>query len=309
MSTTATPNGSSSIAANAAREGLICAFGAYLLWGMMPVYFKLVGNVPALEVLGHRIFWAVPFGLLIIHGRKQWGDVLAVLRQPRILVLLTVSAAFIAGNWLVYIHAVQSGNIFQASLGYYINPLVSVLAGVVLFGERLNRAQQVSVGLAALGVLVLAGAGGGFPLISLALALSFTVYGVIRKSVPVGAMPGLFVETVVLVPIAGVYLANLMASGASAFSSQAPALMGILMLAGPVTVLPLMLFALAARRLPLATLGFIQFLAPTLQFLVGVVYGEALTLPLAICFACIWTAVLVFAADAWRRRPRAIDHA
>ena len=287
------------------REGLAAALGAYLLWGILPVYFKLVSQVEALEILAHRIVWAVPFGVLIITLRGQLRDVRNALRDARTLLLLATSATFIAINWLVYIRAVLSDNIFEASLGYYINPLVSVLAGVALFGERLNRTQLVSVGLATAGVLVLATVGHGFPLISITLALSFTVYGVIRKAVPVGAMPGLFIETLVLLPVAGFYLANLLTAGSSALSAQAPATAVLLLLAGPVTVLPLLLFALAARRLPLATLGFVQFLAPTLQFLMGIAFGESLTLPFAVCFACIWSAVILFAVDAWRRRPRA----
>ncbi|MEO0422808.1 MAG: EamA family transporter RarD [Pseudomonadota bacterium] len=286
------------------REGLAAALGAYLLWGVLPVYFKLVASVDALEILAHRIVWAVPFGVLIIALRGQRRDVWDAVRNPRTLALLATSAAFIAINWLVYIRAVLSDNIFEASLGYYINPLVSVVAGVALFGERLNRTQLISVGLAAVGVMVLATVGHGFPIISITLALSFTVYGVIRKAVPVGAMPGLFVETLVLLPVAGFYLASLIGAGTSTFGPEAPGMAVLLLLAGPVTVLPLLLFALAARRLPLATLGFVQFLAPTLQFLMGLLFGETLTLPFAICFACIWSAVCLFAFDAWRRRPQ-----
>ncbi|MEM9386203.1 MAG: EamA family transporter RarD [Pseudomonadota bacterium] len=287
------------------REGLAAALCAYLMWGILPVYFKLVAKVDALEILAHRIVWAVPFGVLIISLRGQRQAVWDALRHPRTLALLATSAAFIAINWLVYIRAVLSGNIFQASLGYYINPLVSVLAGVLFFGERLNRTQVISVGLATVGVLVLATVGRGFPLISITLALTFTVYGVIRKAIPVGAMPGLFVETLVLLPVAGIYLASLVAAGTASLTPEAPGMVLLLLLAGPITVLPLLLFALAARRLPLATLGFVQFLAPTLQFLMGLLYGESLTLPFTICFACIWSAVCLFAFDAWQRRPQA----
>lgn len=292
-------------AAARGREGLLAALAAYLLWGLLPVYFKAVASVAPLEILAHRIIWAVPFGALIIGARRQFGAVFAALRSPRTLALLATSAAFIAVNWLVYIHAVQTGNIFQASLGYYINPLVSVLAGVVIFGERLNRIQIASVALAGAGVLTLATMGHGFPLISVALAISFTVYGVIRKHVVIGAMPGLFIETCLLAPIALAYVVPLLAGGGGAFGTDRPAIMALLMLAGPVTVVPLLCFALAARRLPLATLGFIQFLAPTLQFLMGLVFGEVLTLPFAVCFVCIWSAVALYATDAWLRRPRA----
>jgi chloramphenicol-sensitive protein RarD len=284
------------------REGLLAALFAYVFWGFLPVYFKLVDSVAALEILSHRILWAVPFGMLIVALRGQVEEVLRALRQPRTLGLLALAAAFIAVNWLVYIHAVVSSHIFEASLGYYINPLVYVVAGVVLFRERLTTVQIASVALAGAGVLVLAAGAGRIPLISIALAFSFTVYGVIRKYVAIGAMPGLLIETMVLSPLAAAWVINSVGAGESAFVAGGPALMALLVLAGPVTVIPLLCFALAARRLRMATLGFIQFLAPTLQFFMGVVYGERLTLPHAICFACIWTAVALFVADAWRRR-------
>ncbi len=290
--------------ARGGHEGIIAALLAYLLWGVLPVYFKLVTSVGPLEILAHRIVWAVPFGALIIAARGQFGEVSASLRSPRTLVLLAASAAFIAVNWLTYIRAVVSDNIFEASLGYYINPLVYVLAGVVLFRETLNAVQAAAVGLAALGVLVLGLSGTGFPVISLTLAFSFTAYGVIRKYVPVGAMPGLFIETLVLLPLALAWLAWIVAEGQAAFAPSRPGLAVLLVMAGPVTVLPLLCFALAARRLRLATLGFIQFLAPTLQFLMGLAYGERLTVPYAVCFLCIWTAVALFVADGWRRRRR-----
>jgi chloramphenicol-sensitive protein RarD len=288
------------------REGVIAALLAYVLWGVLPVYFKLVVDVDAREILAHRILWAVPFGLLIVALRGQVGDVTRALRRPRTLALLSLSAAFIAVNWLVYISAVVSERIFEASLGYYINPLVYVLAGVLLFNERLNRTQIASVALAAAGVLVLTLSGGTFPAISLTLAFSFTMYGVIRKYTVIGAMPGLLIETLVLFPLALAYLVFAIVDGSSAFRIEVPGMMVLLMLAGPITVLPLLFFALAARRLPLATLGFIQFLAPTMQFLMGVYYGERLTTPYLVCFACIWLAVALFAADAWRRSRQAV---
>jgi chloramphenicol-sensitive protein RarD len=287
----------------ARREGIVAAFLAYSLWGALPVYFKLVSSVEALEILAHRIVWAVPFGALIIAMRRQLPEVRAVLSAPRTALLLLVSAAFISVNWLVYIHAVLSENIFEASLGYYINPLVYVIAGVALFGERLNRIQIASVALAAAGVLVLALTGPRFPVISVTLAFSFTAYGVIRKFVVIGAMPGLFVETLFLLPIALSWLVLQYAAGDTTFGPDAPGLSALLLLAGPFTVLPLLCFALAARRLPLSMLGFIQFLAPTLQFLMGLVYGEVLTTAHLVCFSCIWAAVVLFVVDARWRRP------
>lgn len=286
------------------RDGVVAGLIAYTLWGFLPIYFKIVSQVPPAEVLLHRIVWAVPFGALIVHLRRQWPEVKRALTHRDMLLLLGTSAFLIAINWYLYIFAVQTDRVFQASLGYYINPLIYVLVGVLFFGEALRRLQAAAVILATIGVLVLTISGGQFPAIALTLAVSFTIYGVIRKRVVIGGMPGLFVETILLVPIAGVWLAWLIHSNQSAFSSNDPGTMGLLLLAGPITVIPLLCFALAARRVSLTVLGFMQFLAPTLQFCVGLYYGERLTVPHMICFACIWIAVILFSTDALRsRRP------
>lgn len=282
------------------RNGVIAALLAYTLWGFLPIYFKIVYAVPALEVLTHRIVWAVPFGALIILLRRQWPEVRQVLEKPRTVGLLALSACFIAVNWLVYVIAVQTDHIFQASLGYYINPLMYVIVGVAFLGERLRRNQTVAVLLAGAGVTVLTVSGGVFPLISLVLAVSFTIYGVIRSRVAVGGMPGLFIETLILLPLAGGYLAWITLEGSASFRSEDPAMMATLMFAGPLTVVPLLFFALAARRLRLSTIGIMQFIAPTLQFVMGVLYGERLTTAHAICFTLIWIAVILFSFDAWR---------
>ena len=285
--------------ADAARHGLIAAFGAYLLWGLFPIYFKVVQIVPPLEVLAHRVIWAVPFGALIIAARRQWGDVLRVLKTARVSFILAVSSLLIAVNWFIYIYAVQQEQVFQASLGYYINPLFNVLVGVLFFQERLRRPQTGAILLAAIGVTVLASRSEQIPWISLALAASFTCYSVIRKQVKVGGMPGLFVETLFLLPIALVYFFWLYDSGGAFFVAGHTSLSLLLTLAGPFTVIPLLLFVLAARRLMLTTIGMIQFIAPTLQFLVGVAYGEVLTVPHLICFVCIWLGIGLFVWDAW----------
>jgi chloramphenicol-sensitive protein RarD len=269
------------------REGLLTALIAYTLWGVLPIYFKIVEAVPAVEVLAHRVLWAVPFGLPIVLLRRQWPEVMRALRTPRMLGLLALAALLIAVNWLVYIWAVQNALIFQASLGYYINPLMYVLVGVIFFGERLRRPQSLAVLLAAAGVAVLTISGREFPLISLTLATSFTIYGTIRSRVVIGGMPGLFVETLVLLPAAGAYLFWLAGRDAIVFASGDWAMSGTLMLAGPFTVIPLLCFALAARRLRLSTIGVMQFIAPTLQFLVGLAYGEVLTGPHVVCFVLI----------------------
>jgi chloramphenicol-sensitive protein RarD len=291
---------SSERAEDRARNGVVAALLAYTMWGFLPIYIKIVEAVPSLEVLSHRIVWGVPFGALIIVARRQWPEVRDALSHPRTLGLLALAAFFIALNWLVYIIAVQSEQIFQASLGYYINPLMYVLIGVAFIGERLRRNQTVAVLLAAAGVTVLTVSGGQFPLISLTLATSFTIYGVIRSRVAVGGMPGLFIETLILLPLAGAWLAWNIYAGSAVFGPGEPVMAMWLMLAGPITVLPLLCFALAARRLRLSTIGIMQFIAPSLQFLMGLVYGERLTGAHAVCFTLIWIAVVLFSWDAWR---------
>ena len=255
----------------------------------------------------HRIVWALPFAALIILARRQWPEVRQIFANRKTLGLLATSAIVVSVNWLIFTWAAQNQHIFEASLGYYINPLLLVLVGYVFLGERLRTLQIGAVILATIGVAVLTVSGGSFPVISIALAVSFTIYGVIRKRVVVGAMPGLFVEVLVLFPLSAAYLSFLVNSGSSPFTWADPGMFGLLLLAGPMTVLPLAFFAYSARRLRLATLGFIQFIGPTGQFLVGYYYGEELTLPYLICFVCIWSAVSLFVFDVWRsgRRTRA----
>lgn len=284
------------------RDGLISALIAYLGWGFLPIYFILVKETPALEILSHRVIWAVPFGAVIIHMRGQWAEVRRALTHPKMLMLLIVTAILIAGNWLVYVWAVQREQIFQASLGYYINPLLFAAVGVFLFGEKLRAPQKIAITLAALGVLVLTISGGELPAIALFLGVTFAMYGVIRKKVVIGGMPGLFVETLVLLPFAGIFLVFQMSQGQAFFGAGNLAYSAILMISGPFTVIPLLFFALAARRLNLSTLGMMQFIAPTLHFVVGVVNGEQLTVAHIICFAFIWAAVAVFSWDAWQNK-------
>ncbi|MEM7277198.1 MAG: EamA family transporter RarD [Pseudomonadota bacterium] len=279
------------------RQGVLAGVLAFGMWGAFPIYFKIATGVEALEMLAHRVAWAVPFGLLIILARKQWPDVKQILKTPRILAWLCASAAFISLNWLVYIWAVQHNQVFQASLGYYINPLLLVWAGFVFLGERLRRNQGIAVGFACIGVSILALSGGQVPWIALTLAVSFTVYGLVRKQVQVNAMPGLFVETSILFPVALAYLLYLLSSGDAAFGSNTR-ISGLLLLAGPLTVLPLLFFAVSARRLSLATIGFLQFIGPSGQFLVGLYYEEPLTRAHLMCFGFIWLAVAIFVYDA-----------
>lgn len=287
------------------RDGVVAGLIAYMLWGVLPLYFKATADVSPVELLLHRVIWAVPFGALIIFLRRQWPEVRRAFTHRSMLLWLSTAAFFVAINWYIYILAIQQEQVFQASLGYYINPLLYVVAGIFVFGEKLRLAQTIAVALATTGVLVLTFSGGQFPALALAIGATFTVYGVIRKRVVIGGMPGLFVETLVLLPIALVWLGWIAGSGDLAFASGA-GVTALLLLAGPVTVVPLLFFALAARRLPLSMVGFMQFLAPTMHFGIAVYYGEVLTTAHMICFACIWSAVLVFSTDALRQnRQRA----
>ena len=289
------------------RAGLLSGMFAYFWWGLFPVYFKLTESITATEILAHRIVWSVPFGLLIILFRRQIKDVLVALLNPRKFGLLTLAAISLSINWWIYIWAIQQDQIFQGSLGYYINPLIYVLVGVVFFKEKLSRLQGLSVLLAGIGVLILTVYGGVFPWISLSLAVSFTIYGVIRKQVEVGAMPGLFVETLVLILPGLAYMFWLNSQDDLQFFTSPTSMKWLLLAAGPITVIPLLAFAFAARRLQLSMLGFLQYIGPTLQFACGVYYGEKFTLAHAWCFGFIWTAVALFSWDAWRRKDEAVN--
>ncbi len=283
------------------RTGVLLGLAAYTLWGIFPVYFKIVGSVPPTEVLIHRVIWAVPFGALIILARRQWPEVRNAFRSGLMVFWLGLAALSISANWLIYIWAVQHERIFEASLGYYINPLMYVLAGVVLLSESLSRLQVLAVVFAAIGVTVLTVSLGDFPWVAVSLAALFTAYGVIRKQVAIGAMPGLFVETLLLFLPAFAWLLWLGQSEQLVLGREWSMSL-LLMLAGPITVVPLLLFAIAAKRLTLTTIGFMQFVGPTLQFLTGVYYGEPLTTAHMICFGFVWAAVIVFSIDAWRKQ-------
>jgi chloramphenicol-sensitive protein RarD len=262
----------------------------------MPVYIKAVRAAPVLEVLCHRVVWAVAFLLVLSWRQRQIRGLVPALRSGRTLAVLAASTVCIALNWLVYIWAVVNGRLLEGSLGYYINPLVNVLLGVAILGERLERPVRIAVGIAAAGVLWLAVHVGQFPWIPLALATLFGSYGLLRKIAPVGPLAGLTIETALLFPLAGGYLAWAIASGRAAFLAGNPWLDLCLLLAGPVTAVPLLFFAAAARRLPLSTLGFLQYLSPTLQFLLAVfAYGEVFDRAHAVAFGLIWTAIALFA--------------
>ena len=280
------------------RFGLIAGIIAYGLWGLFPIYLKALLPTDALEVVAHRIVWSVPFGALVLSMRKQWRETVAAIMKPKIVLLLGLSSIFIAGNWLVYVWSVDHNHVLEASLGYYINPLIFIATGVIVLKERLSRLQTAAVIIAAIGVATLTVGAGVFPWQSFALAFLFTAYGFVRKTTPVGAMPGLFIETLLLSPVALFYLLWLAKTGALTFLHHSVALDILLVLAGPVTIGPLVLFALAARRLTLTTLGFLQYIGPTGQLFLGLYYGETFTHYHAICFGLIWVALALVSFDA-----------
>ncbi len=286
----------------ASQSGLYAGITAYVIWGLFPIYFKLTAAVPTPEILAHRIIWSVPFGFLILIWRHQITAVFQALREAKKLLWLTAAALALSANWGVYIWSIQNDQIFQSSLGYYINPLIYVLVGVVFFKERLSRLQTLAIVLAFIGVAVLTLHGRQLPIIALFLAISFTIYGVIRKQIDIGAMPGLFIETLVLSLPAIIYVLWLGAHDQLVFVRADMPLKTLLILAGPITVLPLLAFAIAARRLRLSTLGILQYIGPTLQFVCGLYYGETFTQAHAICFGCIWLAAIIFSYEGRRHK-------
>lgn len=285
--------------------GVLCALGCFGIWGLFPIYFKILHRVPALEVLAHRVVWSAVVLLGLILWQRQGQMLLAAFRDRRRLGFYLVTALLISTNWLLYIWAVQNGRILEASLGYYINPLVNVVLGVLFLRERLNPSQWSAIAIAAVGVLVLVVGQGAFPWISLALALSFGSYGLLRKKDGRAAMLGLCVETGLMAPVAALFLLALAASGAGAFGALDGQTDLLLLAAGLITVVPLLLFLEAGRRLRLSTVGLIQFMTPTLQFLLGVVvYREVFTAIHLAAFGCIWLALALYSADAYARHRR-----
>lgn len=289
-------------AARSYRTGLIYGLAAYLLWGVLPIYFHALTHVSAGEILSHRIVWSLIFLAILVIIGSRWSAIRTALATPRVRWTLVVTSILIAINWLVFIFAVVSGQVLEGSLGYYLNPLVSILLGVVLLGERLTRAQIASTALAAAGVVVLAAGAGAGLWISLTLAASFATYGYLRKVAEVEALEGLTIETTLLVPIALGYLWWSQSSGSGGLGRWDWPTVIMLVAGGAITTIPLLLFTAAARRLPLSTLGFLQYIAPTLQFACAVLlFDEQLTTAHIICFALIWVALGIFTADSWRR--------
>lgn len=280
--------------------------GAYGIWGFLPLYLILVQSVPPIEFVGWRIIWTLPICLLIVVFRKQIPDLKAALRNSKVLLVLMGSAILIAINWFVYVWAIQTGEVYAASLGYYINPLVNVLLGTMLLKERLSRRQWVAVGLAGLGVAVLLAGALTTLWISLTLAFSFGTYGLLRKQVPVGSLPGLTIESALLIPLS-VGIAWWYAAGPDGSSFGQDAFLSFaIILGGFLTAVPLLLFAVAARRMDYSTLGFFQFIAPSIVFILGLTVFDRPLLPAQIAsFAFIWTAIGIFVWDMLQRRRAA----
>jgi chloramphenicol-sensitive protein RarD len=287
------------------RLALAAGIGCYLMWGIVPLVFQAMGRlgISPWEILANRTVWALPMAFVFVVAARQGGQVRAALRNPRTLAWLALSALLIAANWSIYIWAVNSGRVLETSLGYYINPLIAMAAGALIFNERLDRLGALAIALAALGVAVQAVAIGRLPVVSLALAVSFGGYGIVRKRVAAAAQTGLLIECLLLAGPGLIYVLWLQGTGAGHLGASLPATAWLLA-CGPVTAVPLVLFSWAARRIPLSSLGFLQFIGPTIAFFIGVAQGEAFTPLRAASFAFIWGGAAVFAYGAWRRsRP------
>jgi chloramphenicol-sensitive protein RarD len=284
------------------RSAYAAGVGCYVLWGFLPLYFHLLSNlgVGSWEMIAHRTLWSVLWAGGLVLLARQGGQVAAVLRQPRTLGMLALSTMAIFSNWTIYVFAVNAGHVIEASLGYYINPLMNMAAGALLFRERMSAEGKVAIGFATVGVAIQTIALGHLPIVSLGLAVTFCAYAILRKQVKADAQTGLFVECAYLALPGLAYVLHLSTSGQGHFG-QGGAVTALLALAGPATVAPLALFAWSARRLPLSAVGFLQFIAPTIQFLLGVAFGEPFTALRALSFVFIWLGVAVFAYGAWKK--------
>ena len=284
------------------NRGFILGLGAYALWGVLPLYFKAVAEVSAVDIVTHRVLWSLPFLAALIAVGRGWPKVRAAAASRKTLGVLAVTALLIGGNWLLYVYAVNSGHLLAASFGYYLNPLANVLLGRFVLKEQLNRLQWAAVGIAAAGISILAAGALSQLWISLTLCVSFALYGLLRKVVTADAVTGLGIETAMLFPIGLLWLAWRYTDGVPVMGTT-DLLTALLLVAGVVSTTPLLLFTAAAKRLPYSTLGMLQFLAPTLQFFIAVAYGEKVTIAHAIAFPAIWIALALY-VTALLRAPR-----
>jgi len=283
------------------RKGIWLAAAAYVFWGIIPIFWKTLDFVPALELLAHRIVWSVPLLLLIIAGRRRLSALRDAYRSPDTAITALVAGLLLAVNWGVFVWAITSGHIVDASLGYFINPLVSVALGVIILREHLSAAQRVAIAVATVGVAVMTILVGALPWISLVLAFSFGTYGLLKKRASAApTFEGLFMEIAFIAAPAAIYLAALSGDG-TGFLGTSPSTTVLLVTAGAVTIFPLLLFGAAAKRIPLSTLGILQYLAPSLQLVVGVaIYGEVVALGEWLGFVCVWIALAIYTYDNFR---------
>lgn len=286
------------------NKGLTYGILAYILWGVLPLYWYLLRAIPASEILVNRIIWSLVFLAILLSIRRRWGWVKPFLSQPKTILIICVSAILIAINWFIYIWAINAGYVIETSLGYFINPLVNVLLGTIFLHERLRSGQWAAVGIAAIGVLYLTFSYGSLPWIALCLAFSFGVYGLMKKKVRLGAAESMTAEMSLLVLPALAYLIWLETQGEAYLGHTTPLILLLLIATGIVTATPLVLFAAAARRIPLSTLGVLQYIAPTLQFLIGLlILGEPFSTQKLIGFSIIWISLIVYSLEgAWQRR-------
>jgi len=288
------------------NKGVLYGVAAYLMWGFFPIYFKALQVVPSIQIVLHRVVWSFLFVMLLIFLRREWPRFRDSLRNQRVFLTYTLTAVLLAVNWLIYIYGINSGQVVETSLGYFINPLLSVALGVIFLRERLRPMQWFPVGLVALGVLYLTLQYGSLPWIALALAFSFGMYGLIKKIAPLGSLHGLSLETGIIFIPALVYLLVVESQGNGSFGHLGWNVTLLLAFVGVVTALPLLLFGLAARSIPLTLLGILQYIAPTVQFLLGIfLYQEPFTITRLVGFAIIWLALIIFSLEgAYARRKR-----
>lgn len=287
------------------QRGFVFAFSAYLLWGLLPLYLKALGHIPAFEVLAHRIIWSIPIGALILICLGRVGDLRLALKNKRTLTMATVTAALISVNWGIYIWAVSSGHALQTALGYYINPLVNVLLGALFLGERLTKPQMAAVALACAAVVVLTVSAGELPWVSLALALSFGFYGFLRKTLPIGPSEGFMLEVLILAIPSALYIGWTILQGQSHMTGGSASDIGLLLFAGPATAIPLVLFASGAKLLRFTTIGLMQYMAPTIVFFIAIfLFGEPFSQVQLVAFVMIWVALAIYTWSMFRNTAR-----
>lgn len=286
------------------RTGILSAGLAFLCWGLFPLYFHAISEVPPMQILLHRVVWSLLFLAIILTIRRQWKWLGELRSQPRVMASFVVSSLLLSGNWLLYIWAVNNGHVIDASLGYFINPLVNVMLGYLVLKERLRAGQWAAIGLAALGVMWLTWQAGHMPWIALVLAASFGSYGLMRKTAALGALEGLSFETLILFPFALGYLAWLTVAGENTFlTTSSDTTRWLLVAAGPITAIPLLLFASGARKIPLSVLGLLQYIGPSIQLSLGVfLFHEAFTSARLAGFVLIWSALALYAAEGLYKR-------